>query len=879
MSSSTANTYRQYKQGTEAVFKWLLESMNKLGITIDRRLEDASIRTLLDLASRAQSKGASMPHEVLYALEDALKIRRQYHAWYSSQLSQSSPDGDNKHIEQSNEAHAAFIDVLQIIHDLFAPAKPRGDQPQLSTPSDKKILEITNLFANLEAEDVTEESAHAPMAKPSSGAEQTAKPWMMRKSQALIEDKLLELYCLFNDASKIRGYLRKKWAEYASRKLDIISAAMITQEALELFSEAEKSFEEKYGTIPVDDPDCPHPKHLDIIYHFAIGEPMTSTYTWEKYTSMSAAEIEAAKRRAQSSTEDRQRRIAELGWQPSHELDLWLMRPAVCVLEKFLTKVLNKGGDAWVLKQACRTPADRADALNALEFDEGLDCLSALAARELLSTFIDVYAGMMFIQRNPGVFMTPPDIITSLWRGKYDCSIRMVLSMQILHDVRTAKPDSGQLDILTQVSEDYKRLGGDLALYSQSFDKTECSPLVYNQQFQKAAHIERSWLQGRVPGQIDQLNGITKAESQKLSTLPLVMNPVLAGMILFGLSFRGYSSHVSYTNKKWFLIPVAHLLNWLAVRARGAKADFRDLWPDLHTALSLMGPRPVWVGNSPPETLEKCRNRILLAWGLQLNDFFQRIVRGDIPKAEELFRKIKNNTNDRNKLTAEQIGSLLNNEVQPSSFVAKWKSNERLSHPLKIETSQCTPLLDAVQENLESSSSCLMNAQQNHIRKIVLASGSKRKSREELDMLSYLDAFSRAARAEMPRLIFPYQEVTQQCGGLSIRLFHGARNSFNLSSEIWECVTLDELKNLKPTDNGEKLGSGAQSVSSLLALATIFGDRADRCPIEHLMLNFIEKDWDKETKLLSRDNFTKKFVEKCKEFGFAVPECVTTALP
>lgn len=52
------------------------------------------------------------------------------------------------------------------------------------------------------------------------------------------------------------------------------------------------SFEEKYGTIPEDDPGCPHPKHLDIIYHFAIGEPMSSTYTWKKYTSMSAAEME-----------------------------------------------------------------------------------------------------------------------------------------------------------------------------------------------------------------------------------------------------------------------------------------------------------------------------------------------------------------------------------------------------------------------------------------------------------------------------------------------------------------------------------------------------------------------------------------------------------
>lgn len=92
------------------------------------------------------------------------------------------------------------------------------------------------MLANLEtkdvAQDVTEERVHVPMAKPSSGAEQPAKPWMVRKSQVLIEDKILELSCLFNDASKIRGYLRKQWTGYTSRKLDVISAAMITQEAL-----------------------------------------------------------------------------------------------------------------------------------------------------------------------------------------------------------------------------------------------------------------------------------------------------------------------------------------------------------------------------------------------------------------------------------------------------------------------------------------------------------------------------------------------------------------------------------------------------------------------------------------------------------------------
>lgn len=44
MSSSTVNTYRQYKQGTQAMFTWLSESLDEFGIAFDKRVEDASIR-------------------------------------------------------------------------------------------------------------------------------------------------------------------------------------------------------------------------------------------------------------------------------------------------------------------------------------------------------------------------------------------------------------------------------------------------------------------------------------------------------------------------------------------------------------------------------------------------------------------------------------------------------------------------------------------------------------------------------------------------------------------------------------------------------------------------------------------------------------------
>jgi hypothetical protein len=63
--------------------------------------------------------------------------------------------------------------------------------------------------------------------------------------------------------------------------------------------------------------------------------------------------------RHRSPTEGRQRGIAELGWHVSQGANLGLMRPAVCMIEKFLPKIISKGENAWVLKQACNKSSDR----------------------------------------------------------------------------------------------------------------------------------------------------------------------------------------------------------------------------------------------------------------------------------------------------------------------------------------------------------------------------------------------------------------------------------------------------------------------------------------------------------------------------------------
>lgn len=818
-----------------------------------------------------------MPYEVLYALEDALRIRRQYHAWYSNQSSQDFSE-DNKEIKQSNEAHQAFIDVLQCIHDLFAPSKTSAEQVQPSTPPEEKIIQITNLFAKLEAEAEAEakEKACAPVVNVSSKSEPAAKPLVVKKTKIFDEDKIMELYCLYDDANKIRDYLRQKWAEYASRKIDIKSAALTTQAALEMFSEIEMCFDERYGKFLADKPDVTYAKYLDIFSHLAIGEPLFSTCTKESWESKTAAEKEDTKLRARSLGEDRKRRAEESGWKSSEQLDDWMMRPAHHAIHKIIHKE-----DDWVFKQASRTTAARASDLDVLADDKRLEPAVLIATREFLETFIDVYAGIVFVKHNRGAFIGPYDIITFLWSRPYDCSIRMILSMQILHDIRTARAELGQLDILTQASEDYKRLGADVALFSKFLGEGPGQAPVEAEFLKEKVEQEQCWLEGRIPGQIKQPGKKRQKRAQRMSELPLLMNPVLEGMVLFDLSYKRYRGRITAVNEKWFLIPCAHLVNWLTVTDRKARADFQMVWPDLHTALGMIGPRSIWVGSGQPEDSRTCRNRMFLAWGLSLVEFYRRMTGGDVPKAEELFNRIKNNRDSKPKVSQEQFEALLCGKTKPIDLFNEMKPNQRTNLTLMLGPSQSTPLLDAVYENLQAA--VLVHAEQSHIRNAVSTStaakapGSKRRTREEPDMMSYLDAFSRAAQAEMPRLLFRYEHLSDQCCSLSCKLFDIARGAFSLSADIWACETLKEFEEMTVMDP-EKLGSGAQSVSSLLALAVMFGGRTNSRPVESLMLRFIENQWDKENVFPPRNTLTKRFVEKCKALGFAVPDCVTAVL-
>lgn len=189
-----------------------------------------------------------------------------------------------------------------------------------------------------------------------------------------------------------------------------------------------------------------------------------------------------------------------------------------------------------------------------------------------------------------------------------------------------------------------------------------------------------------------------------------------------------------------------------------------------------------------------------------------------------------------------------------------------------------------------------MKAQQSHNRKIVLASTSlegcadttrsspsKQKRRQEVDMLTYIDAFSRVAQEEIPRMMFPLDDVSDGCCGIASMLLCGVIERVIVPSDMWKC---DAMGQFRPGTESEKMarfreqkfGDGAQSMCSLLALIAMFAERVGgwgNVRLERFMLELLEKERNSGS---FDDRAAKGFVKKCKEFGFGVPECATEAL-
>ncbi|KAF9639620.1 hypothetical protein BFW01_g11426 [Lasiodiplodia theobromae] len=178
-----------------------------------------------------------MPDAVQLLLKRAIAARRRCADWFETTKVEA---------RRSNEGHRHFIDALQRALDLLTPKKE--DVKGASADESKDgLLDLRNQFEALDVEYVSDQFALASADASKSGSATKNEVFELEADPAW-EDAFI-CYCFFEDLHSIQDTLKDVWKKYQDEKLDLVSATMTTNAAIELVQHAEKDLLDATSTL------------------------------------------------------------------------------------------------------------------------------------------------------------------------------------------------------------------------------------------------------------------------------------------------------------------------------------------------------------------------------------------------------------------------------------------------------------------------------------------------------------------------------------------------------------------------------------------------------------------------------------------------------
>src|SRR5271170_4769661 len=199
-----------------------------------------------EIVAKSKNPLIPLPANVLRVLERAINARRRCSAWFRK-------TGVDNHY--SDAGHLYFIDVLEKALGILKPNEHGVDNSAQSAsqltiqPSEQKgkskpsTFDLINSFEMLKVEYFTEGidldsadvdvSAKAPTGRPPA-------PEIYELEDDSDGDLAFDVFCFFEDLHHIQAFLADTWEKYGDGELDLVTAAMTTNAALDLVRRAEE---------------------------------------------------------------------------------------------------------------------------------------------------------------------------------------------------------------------------------------------------------------------------------------------------------------------------------------------------------------------------------------------------------------------------------------------------------------------------------------------------------------------------------------------------------------------------------------------------------------------------------------------------------------
>lgn len=197
-----------------------------------------------EAVANAAKKGLQLPAEVANVVERAIAARSRCTNWFRTITKATGGSG------QDDEKHAYFTNILSTALRTLKPvtadsaestgaAKPASVNKQ----GDSAIDTLHNRFNLLNVEEPSE-VVDMSAAKVESVRKPTRneKPEEDRIYELLLdfqEELIFESYCLFEDMHQIQEYIMDVWAEYRADKVDLMTATVTTNAAIDMIKHME----------------------------------------------------------------------------------------------------------------------------------------------------------------------------------------------------------------------------------------------------------------------------------------------------------------------------------------------------------------------------------------------------------------------------------------------------------------------------------------------------------------------------------------------------------------------------------------------------------------------------------------------------------------
>ncbi|KAJ3293169.1 hypothetical protein HK104_004683 [Borealophlyctis nickersoniae] len=204
---------------------------------LPRKRHVLTVQQFTDMAETIARAGEPVPAFVLTIARRAILARKRCADWF-----RRSPVDDDDIKARKDEGHWHFVGVLEDVVEMLMPlAVPEVRQEAEKGDESTAEVSLENQFSLLEVDENDEEdfedATQEPPLPPSDVSSIGEEVYEVEEDNSEIR---FIIFCLFEDLADIRRFIQQTWTDYREGQIDLITASVTTDMAVNLVRDAEE---------------------------------------------------------------------------------------------------------------------------------------------------------------------------------------------------------------------------------------------------------------------------------------------------------------------------------------------------------------------------------------------------------------------------------------------------------------------------------------------------------------------------------------------------------------------------------------------------------------------------------------------------------------